>query len=52
MLTIVQLKDGCYRVTVEYTTPDGHQFRREWTFAVTTSDAEADEDGDFIVIKF
>lgn len=51
MLRIMRLKDGCYRVTLEYT--DGNvEVTREWTFKVTESDAEVDESGEFIEIRF
>jgi len=47
MLQIVQLQDGCYRVTVDYSV-DGITIHREWTFAVAESDAEPLEGGELI----
>lgn len=51
MLEIVQLQDGCYRVTVDYS-GDGYSVHREWIFAVTDSDAEPLENGENIRIAF
>lgn len=51
MFTLVQLMDGCYRVTVDFVR-DGIAVHYEWIFAVTTSDAEPDPAGERIVVKF
>lgn len=49
MLQIVQLQDGCYRVTLDYSV-DGFSIHREWTFKVTESDALPALDGELIVL--
>ncbi len=52
MLKIVQLTDGCYKVTIEYSAPDGLRYFREWTFVEAESDADEDESGERIIIDF
>ena len=47
MLQMVQLQDGCYRVTLDYSV-DGIAIHKEWTFAVIESDAEPLENGELI----
>ena len=51
MLQMVQLQDGCYRVTVDY---EGQDFslHKEWIFAVTESDADPMENGERITLEF
>ena len=51
MLQIIQLQDGCYHVTVDYSV-DGFTIHREWIFAVTESDAEPMVDGEQIVLEW
>ena len=50
MLTIVQLRDGCYKVTIDYTFGDSVRIYREYIFRLAESDAEPDEDGERIII--
>ena len=50
MLQMVQLQDGCYRVTVDYTR-DGVTIHKEWIFAVTESDAEPLDGGEQIILE-
>lgn len=50
MLTIVQLTDGCYRVTVDYSV-DGFTMHREYVFTLATSSAEPDPSGECIRLK-
>ena len=51
MLTIVQLSDGCYRVTVDYQAENVH-ILKVWTFAVAESDAEPAAEGETIRLEF
>lgn len=51
MLTLVQLADGKYRLTLDYS-QDGSAIHAEWIFAVTESDAEPAEHGYKLVIRF
>lgn len=51
MLQMIQLQDGCYRVIVDYTM-DGITIHKEWTFAITESDAEPLEGGELIRLAF
>lgn len=52
MLQIIQLEDGCYRVTVDYTAPNGFTIHKVWTFSVTNSDAKPLESGEVIILEF
>lgn len=52
MLTIVQLEDGCYRVTVDFQPNEHTHVLKFWTFAVTESNAEPMADGDKIQLEF
>lgn len=49
MLQMVQLQDGCYRVTLDYSV-DGFSIHREWVFKETESDALPAEDGELIIL--
>lgn len=51
MLTMVQLEDGCYKVTVDYSC-DGFSMHREWIFRETESDAQPMADGELIRLAF
>lgn len=51
MLTIVQLADGCYKVTVEFKTDNVH-IVRNWIFAETESNAEPVNGGEVIRLEF
>ena len=51
MLQIVQLQDGCYKVTVDYSV-DGFAMHVEYIFKPCESDASVNPDGEKIVIKF
>lgn len=51
MLQLVQLTDGCYKVTVDYSR-DGFAMHREYIFKVATSDAEPCENGEVIRLRF
>lgn len=51
MLQLVQLTDGCYKVTIDYS-QDGFAMHREYTFKVATSDAEPCENGEVIRLRF
>ena len=51
MLQIVQLTDGCYKVTIDYSC-DGFAMHREYIFKAATSDAEPCENGEVIRLRF
>lgn len=48
MLTIVQLEDGCYKVTVDISIP-GCTMHREWVFRTAESDALPLDGGERLV---
>lgn len=50
MLQIVQLQDGCHRVTLDYSV-DGFAMHLEYIFRVAESDAEPLEGGERIVLE-
>lgn len=52
MLQIVQLQDGCYKVTVDYSVNGSFVIHREWIFAETESDAKPLENGERIILEF
>ena len=43
MVKLEQLKDGCYRLTLDVHT-EGLMIHKEWTFAPAESDAEVSEE--------
>ena len=45
MITIVQLADGCYKVTIDFSV-GGFSVHKEYTFALTESNAEPKADGE------
>ena len=49
MLQIVQLQDGCYRVTLDVVIGN-NEIHRTWTFAVTESTAEPDPTGEYLIL--
>lgn len=51
MLELVQLTDGCYKVTIDYSC-DGFAMHREYTFKTATSDAEPCDNGEVIRLRF
>ena len=51
MLEMVQLEDGCYRVTVDYSR-EGFAIHKEWIFKETESEAKPVEGGELIRLKF
>ena len=51
MLELVQLTDGCYKVTIDYSC-DGFAMHREYTFRATESNAEPCENGEVIRLRF
>ena len=51
MLRMIQLEDGCYHVTVDYSC-EGFCIHREWIFTETESDAKPLEGGDMIQLAF
>ena len=51
MLTIVQLQDGCYKVTIDYSV-GGLTVHQEWTFRPAESNAEPNPNGERVVIKW
>lgn len=50
MLEIVQLMDGCYRVTIDFVS-HGFAMHREFTFKPCESSAEVDPSGEKIVLE-
>ena len=51
MLQLVQLTDGCYKVTIDYSR-GGFAMHREYTFKAATSDAEPCDNGEVIRLRF
>ena len=51
MLELVQLTDGCYKVTIDYSC-DGFAMHREYTFKAATSDSEPCDNGEVIRLRF
>lgn len=51
MLTIVQLMDGCYKVTIDYSY-DGFAMHKEYIFAEAESTADPDPSGECIRLSF
>ena len=52
MLQIVQLQDGCYKVTVDYSNDEGFAIHREWIFTETDSNAQPMKGGERIELEF
>lgn len=52
MFRLVQLEDGNYHLTVDYTTDNGIAVHLEWIFCETESDAKPLDDGICIKLEF
>lgn len=51
MFRMVQLEDGCYFVTVDYSCA-GVSLHREWTFRRAESNAKPLDGGEYIQLEF
>lgn len=51
MFTLVQLSDGCYKLTVDVLYAGSVIMHREYTFKEVTSDAEPMPNGEFMTLQ-